>query len=141
MSPAMAQSRFASDFQPAAGATATVNLRVPLGAVPTKQRKTTYGLTLGFGRQTDSVMADGRLAMREARIADIRFSGNFKLQRAEALTFDLTNLKNDPRLMMGEGKGKETTWLWVAAGLGIGLGICWAAGCFDDNDHHDELSD
>jgi len=140
ISPAVAQPRFASDIQPPVGATATVNFRVPLGAAPSRERKATYGLTFGYGRQTDTALADGRLAVREARIADIRFTGSFKLRRAEVMTFDLANLKSDPRLQMGEGKGKEATWLWIGAVvLGAGL-VCWAAGCFD-NGHHHHLDD
>ena len=134
--PAVAQSRFASDIQPPVGATAAVNLRVPLGAAPARERKATYGLTFGFGRQMDSALADGRLAVREARLADIRFTGEFKLHEANVLTFDLANLKNDPRLQMGEGKGKEATWLWIGGAVVAGVLVCWAAGCFDNNHHH-----
>ncbi|HEX2803824.1 MAG TPA: hypothetical protein VHN55_07590, partial [Sphingomicrobium sp.] len=98
MTPAMAQSSFSSDMQAPLGATATVNLRVPLGAAPTKQRKATYGLTLGYGQQTDGLTSDGRIATRQAKFADIRFTGAFKLRRAEVMTFDLANLDKDPRL-------------------------------------------
>ena len=141
-SPAVAQSRYSSQIQPPVGATAALNFRVPLGAAPyAKERKATYGLTLGFGRQTDSTLADGRLAVREAKVADIRFTGDFKLQHANVMTFDLANLKDDPRLNMGEGKGKETTWLWIGGAVVAGVLICWAAGCFDDDDHdHDSIS-
>lgn len=139
-SPAVAQSRFASDIQPPVGATATVNLRVPLGATPARERKATYGLTFGFGRQMDSALADGRLAVREARLADIRFTGNLKLHEANVLTFDLANLKDDPRLQMGEGKGKEATWLWIGGAVVAGVLVCWAAGCFDNNHHHHDTT-
>ena len=138
--PAVAQSRFASDIQPPVGATATVNFRVPLGATQARERKATYGLTLGFGRQMDNALADGRIAVREARVADIRFTGDFKLHQANVLTFDLANLKDDPRLNMGEGKGKEATWLWIGGAVVAGVLVCWAAGCFDDDHHHDDLS-
>ena len=46
-SAAAAPYSFASDYQAPAGATATINFQVPLGAVPQKARKATYGLTLG----------------------------------------------------------------------------------------------
>ena len=137
VSPAMAQSRFASDFQAPVGATATLNFRVPLGAAPAKERKASYGLTLGFGRQTDTTLSDGRLAVREATMADIRFTGDFKLYQANVASFDLANLKDDPRLNMGEGKGKEATWLWIGAAVLVGAGVCWAAGCFSNHHHHD----
>lgn len=137
VSPAMAQSRFASDLQPPAGATATVNFRVPLGAAPTREHKASYGLTLGFGRQTDTALSDGRLAVRQATVADIRFTGDFELREANVLTFDLANLKDDPRLNMGEGKGKEATWLWIGGAVVAGVLVCWAAGCFSHHHHHD----
>jgi hypothetical protein len=114
------------------GATATVNFKVPLGAVPARQKKATYGLTVGFGQQLDSVRPDdGRLLVRQAKVADFRFADGFKLQKAEVMTFDLANLKDDPRLNMGPDKSKTTTWLWIGGAVVVGAGICWAAGCFD----------
>ena len=140
-SAAAAPYSFASDYQAPAGATATVNFTVPLGAVPYKARKASYGLTLGYGQRLDSVTSTGRIATRQTKFADVRFTGAFKLKRAEVATFDLANLDQDPRLNMGPHGGKENTWLWVGGAIVLGLGICWAAGCFDgDDDDEDELT-
>lgn len=135
ITPAMAQPYFSSEVQAPLGATAAVNFTVPLGAVPAKESKASYGLTLGFGHRLDSLTSDGRIATRQAKLADIRFVDGFKLQRAEVMTFDLANLDQDPRLAMGpDGKGKEATWLWVGGIVVVGALVCWAAGCFDDDD-------
>ena len=80
-SAAAAPYSFASDYQAPAGATATINFQVPLGAVPQKARKATYGLTLGYGQRMDSVTDSGRIATRQTKLADFRFTGAFKLQR------------------------------------------------------------
>jgi len=136
VTPAMAQS-YMTDLQAPLGATATVNFKVPLGAAPARERKATYGLTLGYGQQLNSLTPDGRLMVRQAKLADFRFADGFKLQKAEVVTFDLANLEDDPRLNMGPGKSKETTWLWIGGAVIAGAAICWAAGCFDDDDDDD----
>jgi len=138
MTPAMAQSHFSSDLQAPLGATATVNFKVPLGAAPAKARKATYGLTLGYGQRLDSLTADGRVATREARMADIRFTDAFMLQRAEVMTFDLANLDKDKRLNMGPDGTKDST-LWIVVGLvAAGVAVCLLADCFDDDDDDDD---
>lgn len=136
ITPAMAQS-FSSDLQAPLGATATVNFKVPLGAAPARSKKATYGLTLGYGQQLDSFAPDGRLMVRQAKVADLRFSDGFKLHKAEVMSLDLANLDKDPRLNMGPGKSKTTTWLWIGGAVVAGGLICWAAGCFDDDDDDD----
>lgn len=136
----MAQS-YMSDVQAPMGATATVNFTVPLGAAPARERKATYGLTLGYGRQLNSLTPDGRPVVRQAKLADIRFADGFKLHKAEVVTFDLANLDKDARLNMGPGKGKETTWLWVGGIVVAGALVCWAAGCFDNDDDDDDFDD
>ncbi|HEU5481853.1 MAG TPA: hypothetical protein VFU80_02005 [Sphingomicrobium sp.] len=128
--PAMAQS-YMSDMQAPLGATATVNFKVPLGAVPARERKATYGLTFGYGQQLNTLTADGRPMVRQAKMADFRFSDGFKLHKAEVMSFDLANLDKDPRFNMGPEKDKTTTWLWVGGIVIVGAGVCWAAGCFD----------
>ena len=140
ITPAMAQPYFASDVQAPLGATAAVNFTVPLGAAP-RERKASYGVTLGFGHRLDSLTPDGRIATRQAKIADIRFADAFRLQRAEVMTFDLANLDQDPRLAMGPDTGKETTWLWIGGVVVAGALVCWAAGCFDDDDDDDDITD
>lgn len=135
ISPAAAQS-FMSEQQAPLGATATVNFKVPLGTVPTKARKPTYGLTLAYGQRLDSLTSDGRVRTREAKLADFRFTGGFKLHQAEVMSFDLANLDEDPRLNLGPDKGKEATWLWVGGAVLLGVGLYLL---LDDDDDDDEL--
>ena len=138
ISPAMAQS-FSSDLQAPLGATATVNFTVPLGAAPTKEKKPTYGLTLGYGRQLDSLTTDGRIMVRQAKLADIRFADGFKLQRAKVMSFDLANLDKDRRLNMGPDAGsKDTTWLWIG-GIAVGAALVYFLVIDDDDDDDDDL--
>lgn len=139
-SAAAAPYSFASDYQAPAGATATINFQVPLGAVPQKARKATYGLTLGYGQRMDSVTDSGRIATRQTKLADFRFTGAFKLQRAEVATFDLANLDQDPRLNMNPDSGKDST-TWIIIGLVVaGVAVCLAADCFDGDDDDEELT-
>jgi hypothetical protein len=133
----MAQSAFSAYSQAPMGATATLNFAVPLGAAPQRERKATYGLTLGVGQRLDTVMPDGRIATRQAKLADIRFADGFKLHRAEVMTFDLANLDKDPRLNMGPDSGKDST-TWIIIGLVVaGVAVCLAADCFGGDDDHD----
>ena len=104
---------------------------MPLGAAPARERKATYGLTLGYGQRLNSLTPDGRIMTRQAKLADFRFADGFKLNRAEVMTFDLANLDEDPRLKMGPDKSKATTWLIVGGIVVAGVVICWAANCFD----------
>ena len=74
VAPAMAQ-EYRSGLDAPRGATATVNLRVPLG-VPRAQlevSRPSYGLTLGYGRSMPSAAFDGREITRQLRVADFRF--------------------------------------------------------------------
>lgn len=138
VSPAMAQYKFSTDIQAPVGATATVNLKVPLGAVAASNRKATYGLTLGYGQQLDRYTDDGRLATSHVKLADLRFSDSFKLHRAEVMSFDLANLKDDPRLHMGPDSGKDST-TWIIIGLVVAGAVVWAVadGGGDDDDDDD----
>ena len=144
VTPAFAQSYAFTPEQAPLGATATLNLKVPLGAVPTKQRKASYGLTMAFGQRLDSVTADGRIATRQAKLADIRFTDSFKLWKAEVATFDLANLEKDRRLNMGPDEGKGST-TWIVVGLvAAGVAVCLLADCFggdDDDDDDDDIID
>ena len=136
VSPAFAQSyAMMPDQQAPLGATATINLKVPLGAAPSKARKASYGLTLGYGRQLDSLTADGRIAVRHVDFADIRFTDSFKLQKAEVATFDLANLDQDKRLNMMEGKDSTT---WIIVGLVAVGAVIWLVSRDDDDDDDDD---
>ena len=136
ITPAFAQSYAFEPAQAPSGATAMIKFTMPLGFSPDRE-KPSYGLTFGYGKRLDSVAPSGRILVRQATLADIRFTGKFKLSQAEVGSFDLANLDKDPRLNMGPSdSGKDTTWLWVGAAVVAGVAVCWAAGCFSHHHHH-----
>jgi hypothetical protein len=135
VTPAYAQSYGYSAFDKPPGATASMNLRVPLG-VEKEKAKPTYGLTFGWGHSVAAPTLDGRTVTREVKLADLRFTGPFELQKAEVATFDLANLKGDRRLNM---MGGEDSTLWIVVGIvAAGVAVCLViADCFDDDDDDD----
>jgi hypothetical protein len=135
VTPVMAQDYRYSGFDAPRGATATLNLRVPLGR-EAKKAKPTYGLTLGLG-QTVGADYDGRPISRAIPLADLRFSGAGKLDRAKVASFDLANLDEDERLnLTGEGNT-----LWIVVGLvAAGVAICLLADCFSGDDESSSSS-
>ena len=141
VSPAFAQNyAFAPDQAPL-GMTATFNLKVPLGAAPTKERKPNYGLTFGYNHSLNSLTEDGRIATHQAKLADFRFTDGFKLWKAEVATFDLANLDKDPRLNLADDSMGGTTWIVVGL-VAAGVAVCLLADCFDgDDDDEDEDED
>ena len=131
--PAVAQDYRFAGYDAPLGATATVNLRVPLGRV--QAAKPTYGLTLGYGRTFGSPALDGRTISRAITLGDFRFSGN-QLQTARLASFDLAHLDQDRRLNLMGGGGKKS-WLLIGGIVAAGVAICLAADCFDDDEDED----
>ena len=129
VSPALAQNYAFSGFDAPRGATATLNLRVPLGD-QSEAAKPTYGLTLGYGHTVGSPTFDGRTTTREMRFADFRLNGQ-KIAKAQVMSFDLANLDKDRRMnLTGEGNT-----LWIIVGLvAAGVAICLLADCFEGDD-------
>ena len=124
--------RFSNDAP--RGATATVNLRVPFG--PNQARRTSYGLTLGYG-QTVAPDIDGRTTTRAINVADFRFQGT-ELRQARVASFDLANLDESRRRMNLTGEGNT---LWIIVGLvAAGVAICLLADCFEGDDDSDSSS-
>jgi hypothetical protein len=133
ITPAMAQTYRYSGFDAPRGATATLNLRVPLGR-EAKAKKVSYGLTVGLGK-TVGADYDGRPISRALPLADLRFSGEGKLKHAKVATFDLANLDDDKRMnLTGEGNT-----LWIVVGLvAAGAAVCFViTDCFGDDDDED----
>jgi hypothetical protein len=128
---------FAQDYRPVGfdaprGATATANLRIPLGQK--KKAKPTYGLTFGLGKSAGAGM-DGRPLSRQLTLADVRFTGKGELQRANLASFDLAHLDRDKRLNMMGGGGSMTTIIAVAA---AGVVVCFViTDCFGGDDDDD----
>ena len=125
---AAAQDYRYSGFDAPRGATATLNLRMPLGHQTKK--KPSYGLTFGLGKPMGAGY-DGRPVTRQLTLADIRFTDRGKLDQAKLASFDLANLDKDRRMnLTGEGNT-----LWIVVGLvAAGVAICLLADCFEGDD-------
>jgi hypothetical protein len=111
-SPAAGQEQRFSGFDGPSGASATVNIRIPLDG-RTQRTRPSIGLTVGYGRRMMDGTAELRPVVRQLRAADLRFDGE-GLARAELATFDLAHLDQDRRLNLGEAKS-WTIWLILAA--------------------------
>jgi hypothetical protein len=134
--PALAQNyRFAGADAPL-GATATANLRIPLG-VERSEATPNYGLTLGFGRTAGSQMLGGRTTSRAVTLADLRFT-DAGLQKAEVASFNLADPGKDRRLNMMGGSSGTLAAVGVVA---IVVGVCIIAECFDEDDDDNDDDD
>ncbi|MGZ8360610.1 MAG: hypothetical protein ACXWUX_08820 [Allosphingosinicella sp.] len=102
------------------GATATVNVRVPLGARGRAARPS-WGLTAGYG-QAAGTAPDGSRAVREWRVAELRFDAD-GLRRAEVATFDLARRGSDRRLYLEDEANKKTWLIGLLLLLGAGAGL------------------
>jgi hypothetical protein len=130
ITPAFAQDMRYQGFEAPKGATATANIRVPLGRA-TKAR-TTYGLTFGIAKNNGADL-DGRTMTRELRLADLRFTTDGRVKQARVASFDLANLDRDRRMNLTGGV--NTTWFIVGA-VAAGVAICLLTDCIggDDDD-------
>ena len=117
-------------FEAPKGATATANIRVPLGGQKKVKSKTSYGLTFGIGKNAGADL-DGRTMTRELRLADLRFDTDGRVKQARVASFDLANLDQDRRMNLTGGV--NTTWFIVGA-VAAGVAICLLADCLDSND-------
>ena len=133
VAPAMAQDYRFTGFDAPRGATATVNLRVPLGVSRQQtDRRMSYGVTLGYGQTVGTPTLDGRTTTRAVNLADFRFSNSGELRNARVASFDLANLDRDRRVNNLTGEGNT---LWIVVGLvAAGVAICLLADCFDGDD-------
>ena len=128
--PAAAQEYRFTGFDSPRGATATVNLRVPMGRE--HAQRASYGLTFGYGQEMGPRTLDGRTSARFVNLADFRFSGN-RLRSARVASFDLANLDRDRRLNLAGGGIGGTTFILGA--IAAGAAICFViTDCFDDDD-------
>lgn len=133
-SPALARDYRFTGFDAPQGASATINLRVPLTQLQHERQRPTYGLTLGIGRSTGSPDMDGTLVTRAVSFADIRFSEDGGLDEARVASFDLANLDQDPRLNM---LGGTSTFTMIGI-LTVAAGICWLTSCIGGKDDDDD---
>ena len=127
---AAAQDYRFTGFDAPRGATATANLRVPLGRE--NRHRASYGLSFGYGRSTGDANLGYRTSSRAITFADFRFSGN-DLREARVASFDLANLDETKRRMNLTGDGDNT--LWIVVGLvAAGVAVCLLADCFEGDD-------
>ena len=132
---AVAQDYRFTGFDAPRGATATVNLRVPIGRE--QRERATYGLTFGYGQDVGSPTLDARSMSRSMRLADFRFSGT-ELRQAQVASFDLANIDEDRRFNDLTGEGNT---LWIVVGLvAAGVAICLIADCFEGDDDESSSS-
>ena len=129
VAPAMAQDYRFTGFDAPRGATATVNLRVPLGMTRQQtDRRMSYGFTLGYGQTAGSPALDGRTTTRAVNLADLRFNNSGEVRNARVASFDLANLDRDRRVNNLNG---EVSTVWIVVGLvAAGVAVCLLADCF-----------
>jgi len=128
VAPAMAQDYRFTGFDAPRGATATVNLRVPLGVQGQQARRPTYGFTVGYGQNMGTRAMDGTTSSRSVRLADLRFNDSGELRNARVASFDLANLDRDRRASNLNGS-VSTVWIIVGV-VAVGVGVCLLADCF-----------
>jgi hypothetical protein len=128
ITPAVAQDYRFAGFEAPRGATATANLRIPLGREA--KSKPSYGFTLGYGKSAGAGL-DGRTVTRAFRLADLRFSPEGKLGQARLVGFDLADPARERRMKLTGGM--STTWLIVGAVAGA-VAVCMLAECFEGDD-------
>ena len=133
VAPAMAQEYRFTGFDAPRGATATVNLRVPLGMSPRQtDRRMSYGVTLGYGQTVGAPTLDGRTTTRAVNLADFRFNNSGEIRNARVASFDLANLDRDRRFSNLNG---EVSTVWIVVGLvAAGVAVCLLADCFGDDE-------
>lgn len=135
VTPALAQDYRFTGFDAPQGATATINLRVPLTQLRRERQRPTVGLTVGVARSSASNNLDGSLVTRSANFADIRFTGDGDLQQARLASFDLANLDRDRRLNMMGGTGTFT----IIGIVATAAAVCFVVtDCFGGDDEEDD---
>lgn len=125
--PAMAQEYRPVGFDAPAGATATLNLRVPIGGRDNSARPS-WGLTVSHAQRVGTPTLDGGPAVREVRLADLRFEGS-RVRQANVASFDLAHLDQDRRMNFRGGGW----WLPVVAVVAVGVGVLLIASGGDEN--------
>ena len=142
--PAWAQSYgLAQQFDDEAGATVSLNYRVPLGG-GRQLEEPSYGVTLNWGYREALPGYDDGEFRPNVELADLRFNDQ-GLARTEVASFNLMRDPDgefaDPRLHWADpADGKGTTWFVVAGLVTAGLVVCLLAECFEDDDEVDHPS-
>ena len=140
VSPALAQEYRFTGFDPPQGATATVNLRVPIGNDRNDQRRQpTYGLTLGYGYDMGGPNMNGRTMTREPQPGRLPLQGdpNCRMRGSSPSTSPISIRTVASTISR---TATDNTWLIVGGIVVAGLVICLLADCFggDDDDEDDD---
>jgi len=132
VTPAFAQDMRYQGFEAPKGATATANIRIPLGGEKRVKEKMSYGLTFGIGKSNGADL-DGRTMTRELRLADLRFNSDGRVKQARVASFDLANLDQDRRFSNLNG---QVSTVWIVVGVAaVAVGACLVVfDCFDDDE-------
>lgn len=137
VTPAWAQSSLQQQLDSEAGATLSLNYRVPLGGDRSTAERPSYGLTLNYGYQEPPPMLarDDGAFRPNVRLADLRF-GDEGFQQAQVGGFTFTpaddDSLDDPRL--NAMYGEKSTLTWVVTGLVVLGVVIWAINESDDDD-------
>jgi hypothetical protein len=133
---AFAQEYRSTVFDAPRGATATLNLRVPMGREHAD--RASYGLTLGYGQAVGAPDQFGLQRTRAMNFAEFRFRGG-DLRNARVVGVDFANLERDMDRrranLMGGPNGLIYTVGLVVVG---GAVVCFViTDCFGDDDDED----
>ena len=135
---ALAQEYRSTVFDAPRGATATLNLRVPMGREHAD--RASYGLTLGYGQAVGAPDQFGQQRTRAMNFADFRFRGG-DLRNARIVGVDFANLERDMNHsrranLMGGPNGL----IWTVGAVVVGGAVvCFViTDCFGDDDDDDD---
>ena len=103
-------------FDAPPGAAVTANIRVPLGP----EASPSYGLTLAYGQTVGAEGQGGWTRTRRVELGDLRFDSRGRVARAEIASFNLADLKSDPRLRLSDD-GSPSTLLLIGGGIAVGV--------------------
>ena len=134
-SAALAQDYRFSAFDAPRGASATLNLRVPMGREHAD--RASYGLTLGYGQTMALPGMNNETRTRAVNFADFRFRGG-DLRNARVAGLDFANLDRDRRTMNLMGGPNDVIWT-IGAVVVAGAVVCFViTDCFGDDDEDDD---
>ena len=124
VSPALAQEHRFAGFDPPRGASATVDLRIPLGTRPdARAERPTIGLSAGYGRQQSGAAPDEPGSVRRLDLLDLRL-GWSGIERARLAGFDLGGAGDDRLRIDTQENGKKTAvYLFIGLLLAIAAGV------------------
>ena len=140
VSPAWAQSTsFEQRFEDEAGATLSLNYRVPLGGSAANAERPSYGVTLNWGyEEAPPFLMGAEDAYRpNVRLADLRFDGD-GMQRAQVGGLNFARSADgelvDERLNMMDPK---STTMWIVTGVVV-VGVAWWLISENDDDEEED---